>query len=425
MASGPGDPPVVIVGAGLAGLACARILHAASRPIVILEASDRIGGRVRSDVVDGFVLDRGFQVLLTAYPEARAALDYDALQLRAFENGAVIQAEGGPCRISDPWRSPQHLVATLRAPIGSIADKARLAWLRHRVRAGSIESILAPPVTDTNAAEWLCELGFSAAMITSFLGPLFAGISLDPQLRASARMSAFVFRMLSVGDSALPARGMQAIPDQLASSLPAGTIRLKTRVQAIASDGRSVKTGGAGETVRSGAVVVATDASEAVALVGRSRIAADSRSATCVYYSTDEAPFSDKVLVLNGLGASNGPINNLCVPTNVAPSYGPADSHLISATILGPGSKPATRDANPELERAVRDQLRGWFGTAVAQWRHLRTYTITNALPRVPAMGSGPVELRPGVFLAGDHRETASIQGALLSGRKAAEAILA
>ena len=217
---------IAIIGAGLAGLAAANELVNKGHQVTVLEASDGPGGRVRTDVVDGFRLDRGFQILLDAYPEAQALLDYDALDLQRFTPGAMVHIDGSFHRVGDPLREPAKLFDTLRAPIGSPIDKAKILAFRRAVGRGSVESVWSRP--ETTARDRLVAAGFSEQMIERFMTPLFAGITLDPALSGSSRVLEFVFRMLSNGDAAVPANGMGAISDQLADRLPAGTIRLST-----------------------------------------------------------------------------------------------------------------------------------------------------------------------------------------------------
>ena len=212
------DGGVYVVGAGLAGLRCARRLHEKGVAATVLEASDGVGGRVRTDRVDEFLLDRGFQVLLTAYPEARDALDYRELELHPFYPGAMVQTGGKLVTVADPFRRRWDGLRTALAPVGSLSDKLKVTKLRRRVTSGSLEELFARPETTTREA--LAADGFSETIVDRFFRPLFGGVLLDRELGTSSRMFEFVYRMFSLGDAALPTRGMGAIPEQLAGGLP-------------------------------------------------------------------------------------------------------------------------------------------------------------------------------------------------------------
>ncbi|MEL7208537.1 MAG: FAD-dependent oxidoreductase [Actinomycetota bacterium] len=221
----------IVVGAGMAGLAAAVDLHEAGHDVLVLEAADRPGGRVQTDEIDGHLVDRGFQVVLAAYPDLWALLDAGVLDLRYFIPGAMIRHDGRFHKVADPLQDPSSLPATLRAPIGSLVDKVRILNFRRQVRAGSVEGLWMRP--ETTAAERLEAAGFSPAMIDRFLKPLFAGITLDPELGGSSRMLEFVYRMMSQAGVGVPAEGMAAIPAQLVGRLPGDIVRLSTPVAAV------------------------------------------------------------------------------------------------------------------------------------------------------------------------------------------------
>lgn len=403
---------VVIIGAGLAGLTCARRLQAGGRSCQVLEADDAVGGRVRTDMVDGFRLDRGFQVLLTAYPAAQRWLDYSQLSLQRFTPGALVWCEGAMHRVADPWRAPTSLVSTLRAPVGSLADKLRIATLRAAARRGSLDQLFAQPETTTMAA--LEAHGFSATMIERFLQPWLGGIFLERDLETSSRMLAFVLRMFAEGDAAVPAAGMQAIAEHLAAGLAPGTVQLGARVASIDADGVRLADG---TRIAARQVAVATDGAAAAALLPELQAPAW-RSVTCVYFAASSSPLGEPTLALNGTGA--GLVNNVVVMSDVAPTYAPAGQALVSVSVLG------TPDGQDEaLVAGVQAELAGWFGRDVAQWRWLRTCRIPQALPvRTPLLREPAAPVRPGVWTAGDFRSTASIQGAMEQGEAVAEALL-
>jgi phytoene dehydrogenase-like protein len=203
------DVDVVIVGAGPAGLSCARHLMKRSVPCIVLEADDRIGGRLKTDVLDGFILNHGFQVLQTAYPEARRQLDYHRLDLKPFAPGAMIRASGKFYRISDPRRRPRDIWSSLTAPIGTFADRLRMIRMALSARLGSVSDLFQRP--DMTALEFLQSQGISEKMIQRFFMPFFGGVCLDPGIQASSRVFNYVLRVFAEGDVALPGQGMGAI----------------------------------------------------------------------------------------------------------------------------------------------------------------------------------------------------------------------
>ena len=402
----------VIVGAGLAGLTCARRLQAVGASCVVLEAGDAVGGRVRTDRVEGFLLERGFQVLLTAYPAARKWLDYDKLALKKFSAGALVWCDGRKHRLGDPWREPGALWDTLRTPVGSLADKVRIATLRSAARRGTLEELFARP--ETTALARLRAHGFSERMIARFLRPWLGGVFLDGELETSSRMLEFVFRMFAEGDTAVPAAGMQAIPEQLAAGLASGTLRLGARVEAV--EAGAVRLAG-GERIAARQIVVAADGTGAAELLPE--VAAPAwRAVTAVYFAAPASPLGEPTLMLNGAG--RGLVNNVVVMSDVASGYAPAGQALISVEVLG-----ATERDDAALVARVRAELTEWFGASVADWRWLKNYRVRRALPRRwPLVREAARPVRPGVWVAGDATNSASIQGAMESGERVAEAII-
>jgi phytoene dehydrogenase-like protein len=406
---------VVVVGAGLAGLACAKYLHEHKVSVHVIEASDAVGGRVRTDMVDGFLLDRGFQVLLTAYPEASAVLNFEQLRLHKFLPGVMIHSGGHVHKVVDPFREPLMALESLFAPVGTTRDKLRLLALRQQLRRASIDSIFEK--NEQTTFEILQLKGFSPTIITNFFRPFLGGVFLEKELKTSSRMFEFILKMFSLGFAALPAAGLGAITSQLAESLPKDALRLNARVESIEQNVVRVQ---GGEQLSARAIVVATEGPEAAKLIPEIP-APVSRGVTCLYFAAPKDPVGAPILVLNGDGS--GLINNICVPSTVAPSYAPAGSSLVSVTVLG-----SHEESEARVQSDVRAQLASWFGPQAQSWRHLRTYQIHHALPSQNAPSgagnSAAQKIRDGLYVCGDHRGNASIEGALLSGRRAGEAII-
>ncbi|MBM4225280.1 MAG: FAD-dependent oxidoreductase [Gammaproteobacteria bacterium] len=317
--------------------------------------------------------------------------------------------------MSDPWRRPQDLLATLMNGVGTFSDRLKLARLRWRVTRGSLEDLWAQP--DSSTEQYLRETtGLSADMVDRFFRPWFTGVFLEDRLTTSSRFFRFIFRMFALGDAALPEDGMGAIAKQLAESLPASQIRLNTKVDSVQSLRVQLQNG---ETIESQAIVMAVDGPEAARLTQGAIRSPEFHSTTCFYYSATRPPFERKLLMLNG--DRTGPINNLCVPSNVVSGYAPMGRSLISVSVVG------SKQDSHDLEPAVRRQLRDWFGHQTDQWSLLRSYLIRHALPNQSAhFRDTPAssKIAAGLYQCGDHCETSSIHGAMVSGRKAAETVL-
>ncbi len=409
-------PTIVIVGAGLSGLACARLLTRAGLAYQIHEAADAVGGRVRSDRVDGFTLDRGFQVLLPAYPEAKRVLDYDGLALCPLYRGSEVHFKNRSHRISDPLHHPLDVIKNIGDDFISWRDKwySLVLWKEVGGTLGIERGI-----PEMKTEDYLRAFGFSESMIDSFFRSFFGGVFLEKDLRTSARMFLFLYSMFLRSGAALPAHGMQAIPDQLAIALPPGTLHLNSAVAAVRA-GEITFTNG--QVIHADHIILATSEEVAHRLLpdtGAEKLM-PGRSTTCLYFSTDQPLPKTAVLHLDGDG--RGPVNNACVVSNASPHLAPPGQHLISTSIIGAPS-------SAELEDVVREQMTSWFGPSARQWKHLRTYQIRNAQPesRQLKLGSASLAnvLAPGLYRCGDYVEDVSINGALLSGRHTAEAVLA
>lgn len=434
----PADTPVIIIGAGLAGLCAARSLARAGVPFLVLEASDAVGGRVRTDRVDGFLLDRGFQVYLTAYEEAAAVLDHQALDLRPFEPGAAVFFDGRFHTLLDPWRRPAALLDGALARVGTFADKLRVGALRAELARKSRPDLFADDAPETSTLTALRDRGFSEAIIERFFRPFFGGIFLDPSLQASSRMMEFVFRAFAQGRAAIPRLGLQRIPEQLAAALPPGSIRFRAPVEAVEPGASPRVRLRDGQTLPARAVIFACparalDVPDAPALEpvppqvwqGVAMLAFDAPS-------PPPRPLDRPILVLDG--ENTGPVTNLVALSSVSDAYAPA-----TTTAPAPGARRAlivatalvnVPDDDRLLERDARAQLSRWFGPAarVADWRLLRLTRIREGLPRQHPpwynQAEWSVRYAPGCYRAGDLNDTASIDGAMRSGRRAAEALI-
>lgn len=409
-------PPVIIVGAGLAGLACAIRLHEAGQEVKVYEASDGVGGRVRTDRVDGFLLDRGFQVYLDAYPTAGGLLDLKRLDLHAFEPGALVYDGRELHRVMDVFRRPSSLISSALAPIGSLLDKFRVALLRFRATGSDVSEIQSRP--DTRTESFLRDFGFSDRMIDGFFRAFYGGIFLERDLRTSSRMFEFTYKMFSEGSATLPAYGMGAITDQLAKRLPEGCIELHSAVGAISPDHIVLANG---SHIPASKVIVATQAPQTARLVPTFAPQKPGwRSVTNVYFAADETPIDSPIIALNATG--KGLVNNVCVPNQVCPNYAPDGQNLVSVSVLG-------QHRDTTLANQVIKELTTWFGEEVETWRHLRTDVIQHALPeQLPAKSFDPsagyLHLDD-ILICGDHTTSASIEGAIISGQATADAYLA
>ncbi len=414
--------PIIVIGAGMAGLACATWLHRAGRPVLVLEAADAVGGRVRTDVTpDGFRLDRGFQILLTNYPEARRMFDYGALNLKPYRSGAIIRLpDGQETTLENPLHAPLMAFAALASPIGTVKDKALIAKLVAQLAGRSPELLLAHPSVST--LDFLRQYGWSEQIINTFFKPFFGGVYLDRELSTASNFFEFVFQQFMQGAAVVPALGMQQLPEQLAGRLPAGTIRLRTPVAAVAKGGQLVHLAN-GETLTAAAVVLATDGPAAAQLLGEqpTPAAAAARPTTCTYFATaGPAPSHGRCLL--HLNAQPGALaHNVAFPAEVSPAVAPAGQGLVSVSTHG-----AHGLSEEELTARLRPELAAWFGPVANMWRHLRTYRIEHALPVYTAGQPVQQELRLGdtLFRCGDWTSYPSLNAALGTGRQVAALLL-
>jgi phytoene dehydrogenase-like protein len=407
---------VLIVGAGLAGLTCAKVLNEKGVEVSIFEASDGVGGRVRTDERDGFLLDRGFQVYFTAYPAARRHLDHDKLDLRRFDPGAVVHRGRKRDVLSDPVRDPGSALSGLFSDAATFSDKTKTLARSVAAAEKKAESVrsLDPGGPEGSTRDRLRATGFSEGITDNFFRPFYGGIFLDRSLSTSSRVFEFTFSMMAKGETTVPAQGMGEIPKQLAGSLPEGSIHLESHAEELVKDGeRLVGVKANGEEHEADAVVVATEAPAAARLAGE-KVPEGSVGEVCVYYEMSGAGDGKKI----GLGADDGPFfNNAQEMSAVSEKYAPPGRKLVSAVALD-----AFDLADEEIYRRGVAELSEWYPNA--DFRPLAVYRIPYCqFAQPPGVHATLPKNRtdtPGLFLAGEYTEDASINGSMLSGEKAA-----
>lgn len=401
----------VIVGAGVAGLTCALRLKKHGIESIVLEAGDAVGGRIRTDEVGGFKLDRGFQVMLSAYPACQRYLDYAALDLTAFDPGAVVHTSGGWQRVVDPRRRWTETGSTLLSDVGTLADKLRVLKWALAARNSSVD--FSADGEEQSSLAYLRQRGFSVQMIERFWRPWLSGIFLESELETSHRMADFVLGMFARGDAVIPSDGMQAIPAQLASHLPAESVKLGQEV--VSFESRAVVLAD-GARITGDAVVLAVDGSTAHRM-GAIAAPPQWRESRCIYYAAPKPPFTDALLRLNG--ESTGVVNHLAALDQVNPAYAPAGQSLIMA-----GIRPGDLRADEIVASEAQKQLHNWFGDQVDSWRILRHDRVKHALPsRRPLNLQSAITKHSQVFRCGDYLRHPSLQGAMESGEVAANAV--
>lgn len=407
------DCDVVVVGAGVAGLTCARALHARGLDVRVLEAGPVVGGRVRSEQVDGFTLDCGFQVLNPAYPALREVADLDALRLQPFLPGVAVRRDDGLALLADPRRAPARLRETLGSGYVHAGELAALSrWAAPAL--GSVRALEAGP--DTTLAASFDAAGVTGSLRYEVLEPFLAGVLADESGATSATYVRLVVRSMLRGTPALPVGGMAALPQQLAETLPHVTTGARvTAVESVAG-GQAVRVDGS--QLRARAVVVAADPVTGAALTGLAP--PPMRGLVTTWWAAEGLPRQTAVVVD---GRRRGPLVNAAVVSAAAPSYAPAGAQLVQATyVLAPG--PRDPAAVPDA-LVVRRQAGEMLGADPRGWRELARHEIGGALPAAPPPLAvrQPVDLGDGRYVCGDHRDTPSLQGAVVSGRRTARAV--
>lgn len=423
---------VVIVGAGAAGLSAAHRLTSAGVRTVVLEAAPYVGGRMATEKVDGFRLDRIGQLLTTSYPELRRTPGLDALVLRPFAPGILVHSDGRHHRAAEPvpGRSARGALTAARAlasaplvpraakpaprpasrpaPLGGPLDQARLGAALARIGATPVERLLGRP--ELPARKALAARGLPSRTVDGFLRPLLSALLCDPGLTTSSRCADLALHAYARGRLCLPEGGAEVLPELLASALPPGTVHTGVRVTSVSTT--SVTTAGHG-TVDCRAVLLATDARAAAELLPGLRVP-PFHEVTVFHHTAPEPPMEDAGLLLDADRA--GPVAHTAVVSQVDPSRAPAGRVLVSSTVLGP----------PPDERAVRTHLAALYGTPTDRWELLAVHHTREAVPAMPPPHDPrrPVRLLGGLYVCGDHRDTSTVQGALHSGRRAAHAAL-
>ncbi|MFC5623897.1 NAD(P)/FAD-dependent oxidoreductase [Algoriphagus winogradskyi] len=407
------DQNIYIIGAGVAGLVAAIELEKAGFSPIILEGSDSVGGRVKTDLVDGFLLDHGFQVLLTAYPEVKRYLDLSKLNLKYFEPGAVVFGENETFIISDPLRNPLKVVSMAFSHVGSFLDKVKMFNLTQMLKNKSIEDIFNEPSITTH--EYLIDYGFTDQIISNFFKPFFRGIFLEKDLETSSRMFEFVFKMFSQGLGGIPEKGMIEVPNMLKNQLTKTIFRFNTKVTDVLGQNIQLENG---ETIEADRVIVATQPDKFMRQMEGQF--APSRSVITLYFSLHKSFMNRAMLGL--IPGENHLINNMVFMSDVSSAYSTNGRALLSVSILDSDLK------EKELIKAVQAELESISRISAEYFKFVKAYYIDYAIPTVEDMkGTIPfteAKISDHVFLAGDYLLNGSINAAMASGRIAAEAVV-
>ncbi len=424
----PDESPIVIIGAGLSGLTAARLLTRAGRRVLVLEASDGVGGRVRTDRhADGFLLDGGFQVLLDGYPALQRTVALERLGLQAFDAGAWVWTGKRRVPLADPSRHPTALLRDLSTRIITASDKARLAKLATATRLARWQSErdAAASVGSVTTEQALRDAGFSDHFIERFARPFWAGILLDPTLQVNAGPFRYTLKMMLEGRATLPAGGMQAVPDALAADLPDGTLRCTTPVtELIREGGRVTGVIANGERIAASTVVVAADPSAARQLTGDDRFPDAGLGCITVYLAGERDPGLGRRLLLDGTGHLT--VNNLADLSAVQPGYAPSGQRLLAAMLVGPEAMAMSDAAATD---AAHEDAAIMLGHSAHHWRPIGLVRVPFAQfaqpPGIYDRLPPTVTSTPGLIYAGESTVDSSVNGAILAGEAAASAALA
>ena len=419
----PGESEVVVLGAGLAGLQCARELVAAGRDVVVCEAERSVGGRIRTESIDGFLVDRGFQLLNPAYPAVRRLIDVEALGLQYFGAGAAVRTHAGLEVLADPFRATRHLGSSLRAVGAHPGELLALArWLKPVLSGAVRRRPLARHLTlhpDPRTLRESLDHAGVEGLLRTVMDRFLSGTLLDDSGATSADYARLLVKTFVAGTPGLPRAGMQSLPQQMAAEL-SDRIHLACPVETITGTAGSYAVQTAEGAVRARHVVLATSGAQAQRLAGVT--APTSKGVVTEWYAAPvgSVPTDPAMLFLDGRAGPPGPLVNAAVISASAPTYAPAGSHLISASALMGGHR--TTPTGVEMRQHAGELL----GVPTSGWRLIRRHEIPDALPVQPAPLSlrRTVHARDGLVVCGDHRDSGSIQGALVSGQRAAAAVL-
>lgn len=399
---------VVVVGAGIAGLTAAYLLQKKGYKVHVFEAANQVGGRIRTDRVEGFLLDRGFQLFYSAYPEVKNFIDVKKLNVGQIYNGALVRYNGDFNLMSNPAKQFKDVLSSLVANNASWSDKVKML----KLLSDSNQSRNIDPESDISAREYLENLDFSEKFISSFFKPFLASTFLDNDLETSSSLLKFIFKMFRKGAVGLPENGMGAIPEQMANKLQDGTLHLQSKVKKVTSTGIQLLKG---DFITADRVLMATNPLALKELLPDYEIDLGSRNVSCLYFTAPNPPVSKPIVVLNG--EDKGLVNNMCVVNLVQPSYAPKGSYLIAVNI----TKSHDLD-DEELVDKVMKEMAQWYGVKVNNWEHIKTYHIKYALPKENKMVNNEYAIQHSekVFVCGDHLSYGSMNAALKSGKTAA-----
>jgi len=408
---------VCVVGGGIAGLAVAALLVAAGLTVTVLEAQDRVGGRARDERIDGFTVSDGGHLLHTSWTALQRTVPPAGLALGGFAPGVRVFLDGRRMRFGAAPIRPQQAFSTLRTPIGSAADKARLSKLLYRLAAGGAERALAGP--EQSSSDSFAVRGYSVELVDRFLRPYLTGLAADEDLATSIRGADWLLRLLVRGRFAVPGEGVGAIARELVRRLPQGTLRLGTRVHSVRADRVLCDAG----EIRAGAVVVAADPYTAVELLPglhEPRM----RAVTTLWHVTDDAgipPDPERAPSVLVDGTAGSPVARTAVLSRAAPALAPPGRALVATTVFGDDGKQL-----PALDRAVLDRLAELHGSTTRYWETLDIRHVEHALVtmQTPHNFARPVRLIKGLYVCGDHRDLPNVEGALQSAHRAAAAVL-